>query len=725
MLFVPLFAPRLVSDGALYHEILRSLVIDGDLNFANEREFHTWRYVPVFAEYGVGEGFIDTGYPRHPFNIGAPLFWYAPFVVGHAAGTILELFHLDVADGYGFAERLATSITSLPLCLGGMLLTLRLLESWRRGSARAGDEEEVAIDATLAAPATLLVALAAPLPAFVLVAPTFSHALSYFLSVAFLVLAVETFGRPRNREQDVAIGLVLGLASLVRTQCGFLGVLFLLEPLRRRAVAGGLWPALRGLAPGYLRMAAAFVVAFSPQLASNLVIFGRLFLDPQGDAGMHWLEPQMRLMLWDGKHGLYATSPLLLLATLALPLLAARRRWLGTALLLAILVQFYLNGVRRDWAGVGFGMRRFVEVLPIFTIAFAELLWRLRRYPRAVAATAGLGLMAVVWNFMLMAQYYLTDLSNPGTWPTFAAIVHRNLEGARRLLPELVGRGLIATAIDDGGRQGLLEVGLFGAALVLLYFVLAAIEKSWSVLKELFPILVLALVVTLVTTDVFLIYSRLATRHVIAFSLDEAHVVTDELRARLPPRALALALAKQQGPDRIHLRRHLALRNDAPYLGLLGGFVLDGDRAGILTAEASYPGGFLDEAELHSEVHVAAAPRLLVDAAGLDAAGIDLVLSYDRFDDLPPVPLTIRVEGGGGELLLQVVKEEATLRLAGVAQDWSRPLDVAGSGGGVALRAPFTPRAVDRLVLEPAKGTRGLVVRGLALAVARPEGPGA
>lgn len=62
-----LFSPRLNSDGAYYYEYLRSWVLQNDFNFADEREFFTWEWVPVIKDYLPG-GWEETGYPPNIFS---------------------------------------------------------------------------------------------------------------------------------------------------------------------------------------------------------------------------------------------------------------------------------------------------------------------------------------------------------------------------------------------------------------------------------------------------------------------------------------------------------------------------------------------------------------------------------------------------------------------------------------------------------------------------------
>lgn len=723
VLYVPLFAPRLVSDGAMYHEMLRSLVYDSDLNLDNEREFYTWQYVPLFPTYGVGDAFKDTGYPKSLFNIGPALFWSPLFIV--AKGLAWLLHELDPAidnDGYSFPERLSVAITSLPLAIGGMLLTLRLLRTFRSGATPPSSSDPVlAEDLTLCLPATVVMVLASPLPAFVLVAPTFSHPLSYLLTSAFLVVGLETFGRTRSREQDLLLGLCAGLAALVRTQCLFLLVLLALEPVARLRAAAERRREALALLRSYGRIGAAAFLAFSPQLASNLVMFGKLMTDPQGEGGMRWLSPQLGRMMTDAKSGLLTTSPFLVLAALGLPLLLRRDAPRGAALLLTFSVQLYLNAVRRDPLGVGFGMRRFIEVLPLLTLGFAELLWLVRARRALVAAGLLAGGLLSAWNLLLMAQYYLSDLSQPWARLTRLQIAQRNLALAPQLVAGLARRGLLAESLSHPPAQRLIELLLFGAALALVYLALVMIERGYAILVDLFPVLVVALGAAFITADVFLLYSRLATREIQAFALGDSGGGLSASPGAAPPAAAS------QGPDLITHRRHLTLRRDAFYEGLLsGGFVLRKDRAAQISVRPTYPGGILDEGVLSSTLHAARHPVLRVEAGGLQCTGLDIVLGYERYDSLPQEVLEARimvaVGGSLSESTLRVIKTPETKSFGVVGADAGKPWPphVLYPERAQSLHVPFArPLDVRELQLSSQDEDGGLTVRGLALQTAR------
>jgi len=80
-------------------------------------------------------------------------------------------------------------------------------------------------------------------------------------------------------------------------------------------------------------------------------------------------------VLFSGEKGLFAWAPLTALAVLGWIPLYRKDRTLGLTLTGIFLLQALINGSVYDWwAGWGFGMRRMVELYPVFALGLAALL---------------------------------------------------------------------------------------------------------------------------------------------------------------------------------------------------------------------------------------------------------------------------------------------------------------------------------------------------------------
>jgi hypothetical protein len=176
------------------------------------------------------------------------------------------------------------------------------------------------------------------------------------------------------------------------------------------------WVFARAVALG----AGAFA-AFLPQLFAYRALTGRLGPSRLVARKMSWSSPHLLQVLFDSAHGLFAWSPLLLVATAGLVWVVGRRRDATVALLaLGLLLQVWINGAVESWTQAGaFGSRRFVSSTPIFAWGLAALLAAVpaRRWRGAAAVLA----LFVWWNVSLMVQFGLKLMDRQGLdWPAVA-----------------------------------------------------------------------------------------------------------------------------------------------------------------------------------------------------------------------------------------------------------------------------------------------------------------
>ena len=211
------------------------------------------------------------------------------------------------------------------------------------------------------------------------------------------------------------------------------------------------------------------IIFIAPQLLVTKILYGTWVTDPQGDGGMHWFSPNFRIILFDGIKGLFTVNPVLLPAVAGLPFLWKKNRRLTWGMLLLIVSQTYINAVRRDWAGVGFGMRRFLNLTPGFVLGLMVIFMVLRLHERKklrIAAWFTAALMTF-WNLLLMGQYYLSSLGAPWIELSMEEMVSRQFSLSPGLLWELIESGLLIR-----GLQG--DVASLGMALLASAFIVVA-----------------------------------------------------------------------------------------------------------------------------------------------------------------------------------------------------------------------------------------------------------
>jgi hypothetical protein len=105
------------ADAAYYYAYLPSLVLDGDLDFANQyRVTQNW--------YRLGP--TPIGRPGNVFGIGPAVFTLPAFVVGHGAAIATGARR----DGFSAWETTLVLWMSVAASLGAVLLAARLAARW-------------------------------------------------------------------------------------------------------------------------------------------------------------------------------------------------------------------------------------------------------------------------------------------------------------------------------------------------------------------------------------------------------------------------------------------------------------------------------------------------------------------------------------------------------------------------------------------------------------------
>jgi len=371
--------PRLDADAVEYYSHVRSLYVDGDLDFANE-----------FAHFGILDRYdktnlTPTGHRRTIFAVGPSLMWM-PF---YAAGDVVARALGTREEGYSPYHIRAVTLASLFYGVLGSLLVFGVLRS-RFPFA------EAAISSLALFYGTFLIWYA-------VYEPVMSHSGSFFF--AALTLAIWWPARHSLSERRaLVLGLVIGLGATVRWQSAVLLLLpafSLLRPL-------GMRPA-RTVVVG-LGTLAAFGLGALPQMLAWKAIFGSFLLaDPPHGADFLRLDhPYLLQTFFSSRHGLLYWTPLLWAGFCGLLVLARRELQTAIMLLVPVAIMSYVNACSGDWwAGGSFSNRRFDSLLPLLALGIAACAQWLRqtvaRRPGIVVVAGAFALTA--WNFAFMDQY--------------------------------------------------------------------------------------------------------------------------------------------------------------------------------------------------------------------------------------------------------------------------------------------------------------------------------
>jgi hypothetical protein len=345
------------SDGLGYYVYLPALLRDHDLALRK-----TFAHVPK-----AHPEFIATPVPPHGrlldrYGIGESIMLAPFFGVGYLVASVTN----TSTNGFSRVYQLTATAGSIVYGVLGLLLLASILGRWFRDG--------------VVALTVLAITFGSDLFNYLTFEPLMSHAFSFFLVAAVIRLTLCVWETP-HRTNVAMLGAALGLVAAIRPTnltivafCALVGVSRGAD-LRARAVA--VRQRLDLVAVGAL----AAAVAFLPQVAYWYAVTGKPYADgyPAGQS-LLFLHPHVWDVLFSVRKGLFFWTPLLLIATAGLGFLsrAVRPPLLVGAVTYLVLQTWVVSSWTIWWYGISFGMRPFIEALPVFALGLAAILERAR-----------------------------------------------------------------------------------------------------------------------------------------------------------------------------------------------------------------------------------------------------------------------------------------------------------------------------------------------------------
>lgn len=370
-------------DSVYYYAYLRSIVFDGDLDFANELK----RLTP--PGYQPGER-TATGLTPNVFSVGPAILWSPFFLAAHAivrsrAGPDSK----KRTDGYEYIYQSFVYIgNSLYGLFAVWLIALLLL--------RLGFHSLTALLGALA------VLGASQLTYYLWSMTALSHNVSVFAVTLFLLCWLRSGSSP-------VTALAAALMLLTRTQ----NAVFLLLPVLSECTALFNTPSesrlpVFVLLRRYAVFAGVLLLGFLPQMIAWKILYGSFLTLPQGGGFLHLSQPALFQTMFSLRNGLFSSHPILLVGLCGLLFFKAPAsgRFPRPALLVIFGAVLYLNASVGDWwAGWSFGNRRFISLLPIFTIGLCTLIELLATARSGRIVVLILTLFFSAWNQIHLYQY--------------------------------------------------------------------------------------------------------------------------------------------------------------------------------------------------------------------------------------------------------------------------------------------------------------------------------
>ena len=409
------------GDGVGYYAYLPSVILDHDLDFANQ-------YAALLPPgHHLLTARTPSGLSFSYWPIGLALLWLPFFLLAHGLALVLTAAGVTIRlDGCGYWHQ--AFVVAGNIAYGGVAVWLAF-DVARRVARRVS-----------AMWAVVLVACAGNLGYYMTAEASLAHAAAAFTVSLFFAVWIRTRGRG-GLAHAAMLGALVGLVAVVRTQDVVLVVVPLATELagsfaaaRRRGAAKAVVSTCRHA----LTMAVAAVAVYTPQFLVSATLYDAWWRPPQLYAGWRGVpqfasaSPHFWSVLFSPQSGLFVWHPVFALSLLGAAPLWRRDRTLAGAMVVGVLVQTYVLGCWYDWAqGRAFGGRSFVSCLPLFAAGLAALIdatrLTLAGRPRVRRALlAGTAVVLVAANLLLAIEFRF-DLASTGRRPTWHDL------GARRV----------------------------------------------------------------------------------------------------------------------------------------------------------------------------------------------------------------------------------------------------------------------------------------------------
>lgn len=412
------------GDGHMMYLMARSTALDGDWRFDNDLA----RFGDPWRQRTTRTGRKAIAHPIGPALAWTPLIWIA-----QGGAVIADALGADIAlHGYTLWHQRFVFLSSALCACAAVLLGARLARRLLGG-------------AWAASYAAVAVLLGTSLTYYATYMPSYSHALDAFACAAFLAYWADTVGR-RDRRRWLVLGVLLGIAMLVRVQELAMGVVVALEVAVETVRRRGHRRELAGWWIGGAAALAVTLVVFVPQLVEWHLVFGSITELPQGAKYTRLEAPMVGELLFAPRNGWFSTTPVAYAAVIGLFAVPRRARLVAAGLVAAVAIQVYLNSTIVDWWGsAAFGQRRMCNVTLPLVVGLAALLWRAgrlaRRLPvraRHAIAWAILGPL-VAWNLMRVGELRGGVPASDALVPACCDRVPRPLRGSFARLYRRIG----------------------------------------------------------------------------------------------------------------------------------------------------------------------------------------------------------------------------------------------------------------------------------------------
>lgn len=384
------------SDGLGYYAHIRSIMVDHDLDYANEyRNFNPLGHSVPDPDIKTPTGRVPNNYP-----IGPAFLWIPFFLIAHTITWLSNsLGYFIPRNGYSLPYQVLIGLGPQIYGLIGLAFILRIIRHF--------------YPQNIALIATLTIVLSTNVIYYLTVESTMSHAFSLFTVSLFIYYGIKNY-KTKNKRQYFVYGLLGALMTLTRYQNG----LFMLFPIfelfdsffNSRNYTVNLKILIK---KGFVYLF-GFLLGITPQLIFWKIIYGSYYIKAYGTKSFYGGSTHFIDILFSSNHGLFAWTPIILFSIIGLFFFAYNQRKWGVFFLVLLLGQYFVNSTWHGWTfGASYSIRSFINCTFIFSIGLAALIHRLQNYTKIITFSI---LFFILWNFLLIIQYSLGYIPPSGNY---------------------------------------------------------------------------------------------------------------------------------------------------------------------------------------------------------------------------------------------------------------------------------------------------------------------
>ncbi len=410
------------GDDTRIHAYLRSMVIDNDIDFFNEKGL--WNKFDL----------TPTGYIfNFMYSIGSAILWLPFFLVGHLIAHFYSLLGYPVTtDGYSFPYLVMTGIGSAIYVFLGIILCYDLLKNFF--------SENVALITSH------VVWLGTHLPFYAFIRSRMAHANEYFMTLLLLYAWFHIRKKLTSPMHLFLFGLLAGLYCVTRINdlpvLLFFVVDFTINLFKKYQLKETI--AVKKMLKGIAAFLLIFSFIFSiPFICSHIIwgnasaIGGIKNIDhPESKDVMTPLEILTKILKQTNKEnlwrfffspakGVFLSSPFWAISFIGMYFFWKREKLWGFVLLAGLSFPFALNIIHSS-TGLEYGIRRTTPELPFLAFGFAAFFeyTRINHFRWKKTFIYIVAILLIAWQYLQLVQH---KVILPYNHPTFITSAWKNV----------------------------------------------------------------------------------------------------------------------------------------------------------------------------------------------------------------------------------------------------------------------------------------------------------